>query len=365
MESLNELLTEFNMIPQETDGNVTPEEIETPGEIPVVEPEIETPVEEAQPSVEETPSEDTEIIEETPTEEEVINFENIEDWDSSTVPEEEAEVDSFDFSTLSTDLGVEISSKENLVNKFKELSQKINILEQEKDSAFSNIPSDLRDALEVAKSGGDYLSFLNIATVDYSQYDPVDLFENEIYATFTDAQGNVNEEKANEYLDGLSDVEKEIQGKKIQKQYIDIQKRKAEDYQQKVLEKKHYADQQLKSVIDKTDQISGYKLTAAHKQSLYSDITSGKLFQDLFYGANGDYDFKKLVEVGFKAKNFDKLQNYLKTKIKNSTKKEVIQSITNAELEKSTQPVETRNEQISPLDSYMKTLENNLLERNK
>src|SRR6185436_3864896 len=57
-----------------------------------------------------------------------------------------------------------------------------------------NIPKQLQEAIEIANKGGDYLAYLDVASVDYSKVDPIELYEDEVAEFFYNADGSFREE---------------------------------------------------------------------------------------------------------------------------------------------------------------------------
>lgn len=355
--------TDFEKLAMEMAGSPAPQE-PTPAPEPVENTEPvntdEDLPEESVDNVEETEDveEPTAQVEPTTAEEEENVSDNLEidDWDDA--PEADVTPEkTFDFSELGKALNDEtIKSQEDVISRMQELKTKVSELEKIKDSALDDVPEDLKKAIELSKSGADYLNYLGISSVDYAQVDPVELFEYEVTQMFTDKDGNVNEEKLSEYLDNLPEVDKELRGRQIQKQYIAEQQSRKEQFAQEAQRKRAESDVQLQKVLSSTEAIAGFKLKPSHKKSLYEDITSGKMMKELFYGKDGKYDFQKVVETAFKAKNFDKIQNHLRQQVRSSTKKEILNDVTNSNVKSPPQQPNAAPKTKSALDSYLESL---------
>lgn len=285
----------------------------------------------------------------------VLDLDDLDGEDSTSV--EATPEPTFDFTELGNAIGDEtIKSKEDVVNKVKALQEQLVQLEKQKESQLEGIPENLQKAIELAKSGGDYLEYLGISTVDYSQVDPVELYEYEVTQAFTDANGNVDEDKVVEYLDNLSDVDKELRGRQLQKQFIADQKNRADQLAAQAAQKKVESDARLQATLDTIDNVAGFKLKASHKKTIYDDITSGKLFKELFYDKNGQYDFKKVVENSFKAKNFDKIQNFYKQQVRSATKKEIINDLSNSTVNRPPQQTVVTPKKVDPMTAWIESL---------
>jgi hypothetical protein len=273
--------------------------------------------------------------------EELIDL-DIPDTVVTTTPE------AFDFQSLIKDMGAEVKTKDELVLKFKELNKT-------PEDPFKGLPDNLRKAVEFAKQGGDFLQLLKVSQVDYSQIDPVVLYENQIRQQITD------QAKAQEYLDSLSPLAKEVEGQRLKTQYIQWQESQEKsllaDLQNKAtldLARKAENEQRLRETVNKVDSIEGFKVKSGEKEKFIKEVTDGSLTRELFMDDRGNFDYGKMFRVRFLAKHFDSIQKHYGERIKNATKREVVEGLTNAEVQISSVRPEGEPQKFdSPLDHWI------------
>lgn len=217
----------------------------------------------------------------------------------------------FDFSEVAKVLGKEsIKTVDEVVKTVSELKQAADSL--------STIPEPLQKAIDIARSNGDYLQYLGVSVIDWGKEDPVVLYENYIEDQFYDPKtGVVDYEKVENILDKLDDDEKELRGKELQKAYVAHQKTQKEMIEQQTRQARTQFESEVKRTIETLTDVNGYKLTPTHKAELTSFILSG---EDL-----KESSVQTRVMHAFVKKYFNALDSYNKTKIKNATKREILQ----------------------------------------
>lgn len=303
-------------------------------------------------TVVETTPEVTDKIE-TPTEtKEVVNppepQEN--DWDETPATIEtkpDVAIPELDFSELGKSIGFEeVKTKDDLVSKVKELK------------ALEGVPDNFKAALEIAKKGGDWQSFLGVSQVDYASVDSVELFKNDLYSRIKQLNpGKTKEELETVYAEALGNyapIQQLIEGDKLKKGYMDWQKQETARIQHEAAQKKQIADQRIKETIDKIEDINGFKLKSTHKAKMYDYITSGQLQKDLF--SQEGYNYQALAEIAF-ARNFGKKANeFLWNKAKTAGTKEVITELTNPQITKPAEKVQPETKEVHPLEAWLQQL---------
>lgn len=323
----NEILSKFA---QDTKEQTLPQQ----EQVPVVNSSP-TPVE---PKVE---VKDTPVVETpaTPVEPAPVDLDN---WDDSQPSDPKPqEIDPF-----FKEVGIEAQSWDEVKTKLKERLVK------------EEYPDNLKKAIEVFKKGGDYLEVLKINSVDYSKIDPIQIYESHIHSNA------VNPDEAKAYLDGKSEVEKRIEGKRLQQQYINYQKQQESDLMQKLeaeaarkAEAKKVADERLKSTLDKVEKIAGLTVKPHHKAEIFDAITTGRMQRELFFDQKtGEYDFNSMVETYFLKKNLPKIMDHLKKVTETTTKRTFLQEITNAEITKPSEKPKPETENRSQLERYVDSL---------
>jgi hypothetical protein len=333
-------------IPTEPQASIPPTETE----VPVTE---ETPKADAPTAAApETPKV------ETPVEDKVES--SWSDWDTPEVPKADATapavVPNEIFTDLSKALGVEIKTKDDIVAAYK--------AQAEKTALPDNLPSELKKAIELASQGADYLEYLKVNTVDYGKADPVQLYEDYIIDSMSDKDGNVADpEKLDEYLDSLSDLDKTIRGNEIKRQLISAQAQRTAQLEQEARMSREKHDTELKAALRSMDEVDQFKITDFHRTELFNWISSGKIMQDLFYDANGQFDAVKVSKIAFRNKYHDKLDAYQKTKLRNATKREILKDITNQDITSPKQPANPEPKKGYGIGDYIQSLQDQMNNR--
>lgn len=267
--------------------------------------------------------------------------------------DEEIPTVSDELKSLSNDLGFgEIKSKEEFLEKAKALQQ---LQELQKD-----VPSELAEALKVAKDGGDYREFLQISSVDYDSYSNKELVEASMEKYFKREDGSVDEDALLDYVESKSPAEINMLGDQVRDSLKAKQSQKKAAFEQSIANKKAQENQKIKSYLDKVNSIAGVKLTSVDKEVLMSEISSGSIMDKISKNEQGETDAQKLVENMFKIKYFDKVLNIAKTKSANQGKKEVIKKLTNSNVSKGgkqTRVAGKTSPTKSGLDSYLEALQ--------
>jgi len=250
------------------------------------------------------------------------------DWDDEA--EEKEQEQSNDFSELTKELG--FNKVEELIDAFK----------QQKE-AFESIPADLRAAIELAKKGGDYLELLKVSTIDYDQIPDRDLVYHNLRDYFE------SEEELEEYIDDMGEVDMKIRAKQLRNSLKAEQESASQRLEQESRLRKQEAEKKLKSSIEGISSVKGFKLKPSHKKAILDDFQSGNI-NNVFY-ADGDYS--KMVENAFKVKYFDSIVDYMRQRVSNDTKREMINDISNPNLNKSKSLPDAKPTEKKPIDHYM------------
>lgn len=287
---------------------------------------------------------------------EPTDLENIDDWDVSVeidgkqVPEAE-----IDYSSLGKDLGLdEVKSKEDLVKSFNKKIESVKAeVEQMSKDALASVPNDLKEAIEIAKNGGDYVEFLGIGTQNFDMISAQDLFANSVANHFVDENGRVDKDGLEEYLDNFSEKEIQIEGEKIRSALKSQQEAQKREFREKAAAIKRENDIKLQAAVDKLSDVNGFKVNQYQKSILFSNVSSGKMMNDLFYDSSGNLNFDKVVSNYFKVLNHDKIVGFLKQRIRNSTKKEIIEGISNVDVTTPVQRVSATPTKKSGVDLLM------------
>lgn len=225
-------------------------------------------------------------------------------------------------------VGIELKDEDDLIAKLKA-------------DPYEGVPNNLKKAVELAKKQGDFLSLLKVSQVDYSQIDPVGLYEADILGKAADKQA------AKEYLDSISPIQKQIEGDRLKQNYIYQQKmqeqelfRAADAEKAQAVAVRAQAETQLQEALNKTESIdvAGYKLKleSKHKRQLAENLKSSEFWNDNRYKTPKGYDIERKVRDEFLTANWDTVQQFLQERVKTATLKEIQQEVQNVDLEKNT-----------------------------
>lgn len=239
-----------------------------------------------------------------------------------------------------------------------------------KPSELEGLPEPLKKAIDFAKQGADYLSYLKINSVDYGKLDPVQVYEQKLFADVKEMNPNATPEQLNEAfsdeLSKTSQVVKYQQGKLIRDQYVAYQRQQEQEYERAVQSemqakaaKKAEADSKLIATVEGLSEIGGLKLKANHKQDMVEAIRTGRMQKELFFNEKGEYDYKNMAEVYFLKKNLDKILNHISKTTQTKAKKEVLDDLQNAQIKVSSEKPEVKEEKRTAQEIYLDTLRAN------
>jgi hypothetical protein len=277
----------------------------------------------------------------------------VEDAPASTTPEP-----SIDFTAIGKAIGAEVKSQDDLVGYVKSLNEQ---LSQAKSASYKDdpsLPDEVKEVIEVAKAGGDYLAILDVFSVDYSQEDPVELFESEVAELFYNEDGSFRQDEYDEYLDSLLPADKLMRGKAIQRELINMQIQKRSEIKHRAAEAKAQQLESIRQTLDGLDKIAGYNLTPKVKKQMFDSFATGQIHSQLGILPNGKFDSAKAVQTAFKAMYFDAIQSYLTTKARNEKTREVVEELANTNIQRAPQieNVAPNNKKPSAMDQYLEAL---------
>lgn len=253
----------------------------------------------------------------------------LENWDSTakaedTKTEPAKETEPYHVQ-IAKKVGLELKDEEELIAKLKA-------------DPFEGVPANLKKAVELAKKGGDFLQLLKVSQVDYSQIDPVNLYEADVLAKAQDKQA------AKEWLDTLSPIQKQIEGERLKQGYTYQQQLQEQELIRAVeadraraeATKNEFTDK-LQETLNKTEaiEVAGYKLKldAKHKKQIAAAMASTEFWNDPRYKTQKGYDLERKVRDEFLTSNWDTVQQFLQDRVKTATLKEVAQEVQNIDLE--------------------------------
>ena len=255
------------------------------------------------------------------------------------------------------DLGLEgVNTSQDFVEKFKSLKQE---LEETKESTKTVFANDMiREANEIMKQGGDWLSYLGLSTLDYDSVPDVDLLSYELKSDFD------TKEDLDEYIASLDETQIRLNAKRIRK---DLKLQQDTQKQQVALQAQEHQrvyDENLRKAINGIDKVDRVKVKDQDRASIqkmlttYNDKAKATEFQiKHFLKPNGEPDFPKMVQSAYKLEMFDKVLEYATRSAKNSGKAAVIQNLSNVERPKATNIAETTpRKALSTVESEVERL---------
>jgi len=254
-------------------------------------------------------------------------------------------------------LGLEgVNTSQDFVEKFKNLKQE---LEETKESTKTVFANDMiREANEIMKQGGDWLSYLGLSTLDYDSVPDVDLLSYELKSDFD------TKEELDEYIASLDETQIRLNAKRIRK---DLKLQQDTQKQQVALQAQEHQrvyDENLRKAINGIDKVDRVKVKDQDRASIqkmlttYNDKAKATEFQiKHFLKPNGEPDFQKMVQSAYKLEMFDKVLEYATRSAKNSGKAAVIQNLSNVERPKATNIAETTpRKALSTVESEVERL---------
>lgn len=305
---------------------------------------------------------ETATPEKVTTPNEPVASSEITDWDSSPVTPATSEASAaFDFSSIGKTFNVEAKSQDELISHFKTLKEENEAFKKASPSQAEIFANDvLKQANEIAKANGDYLGFLGVATINYDAVDDRTLLESQVRGYFP--EGAEGDEQTKNYLDNMDGVELRVKASQARDmlkagQMQEKQSRVSQIEAQKLQreQQKQSMDKQLSETLGSIKDVDGFVLNPSHKKQLFADLSTGDIYKKHFY-TDGKYDFNKAVRAAFILNEYDKVSSYLKSKAKLEGTRQVINTLTNAELNKTTTTVSSSPAK-SPMDDWFERLQ--------
>ena len=256
-----------------------------------------------------------------------------------------------------SDLGLEgVNTSQDFVEKFKNLKQE---LEETKESTKTVFANDMiREANEIMKQGGDWLSYLGLSTLDYDSVPDVELLSYELKSDFD------TKEELDEYIASLDETQIRLNAKRIRKDLKLQQDTQEQQIALQAQEHQRVYDENLRKAINGIDKVDRVKVKDQDRASIqkmlttYNDKAKATEFQiKHFLKPNGEPDFQKMVQSAYKLEMFDKVLEYATRSAKNSGKAAVIQNLSNVERPKATNIAETTpRKALSTVESEVERL---------
>jgi hypothetical protein len=191
------------------------------------------------------------------------------------------------------------------------------------------LPKELKEAIEIANNGGDFRTYLEIADIDYAAEDPVALFEDEVAELFYEQDGSFRQEEFDEYINSISEPDKLLRGRQIQRELISLQEQKKNEIRQRAAMEKAENLRRLETSLNNFNKVGNYNVTPKVKKQMFSDLSTGKFMDDLGLSTNGSHNWDKLLNNYFKAKYFDAIQQFNEQRAVTQDRRSTLEELTN------------------------------------
>lgn len=230
-------------------------------------------------------------------------------WDSQ-IPDKPVEaqtVQSVDFKKIGSALSLEVTNEEQLVKTVTEKLTKLKSLEEN----LEGVPDTLKQTLEIAKQGGDWLSYAGVTALDVSKLDAVEEFEKNYERANAHrfkhpVTGEIDYEKLDAEIDSISEGIKAMEGERIKASLAYQQnQRKAQIVAQAVVQRETFqktlgeATSELAKLLPK--ETFGIQIEPKHSAYLYEGIANGSLIKKhigaIDLSVLSKADAKKLVKT--------------------------------------------------------------------
>jgi hypothetical protein len=218
-------------------------------------------------------------------------------WDSDIVKPENnaasAAASSVNFETLGSALNLEAKSQDDFVAKVNERLSKV------KNEVLDGVPESLKQALEIAKKGGDWLAYTNATSVDFSKIPSETLFEKEFerinLSRFRNPDGSIDYEKYDQEYEATPLSMRLMRGEQIKSDLIQRQEQQkvailAQTTKQQEQFSQGIADaaRDLSNILPKEK--FGITIEPRHTSYFYEGIANGSLIKKHL----GDIDLSSL-----------------------------------------------------------------------
>ena len=217
-----------------------------------------------------------------------------------------------DLKKIGSALNLEVANEDEFVKTVSEKFAKLKELEDSQAKTFDGLPSYLKEAIDIAKKGGDVDTFIGNSILDPNKYDPIDLFETEYERQnahrFKKPDGSIDYESLDAEMDSISDGVKSMQGNVLKQQLVNQQ------YQRKqalVAEASKAQDRFSKELTEAAKELPQYfpreewgvSVEPKHAASVIDGIVTGKLVKkhlgDIDSATLAKLDGKKLAKAIF------------------------------------------------------------------
>jgi len=331
--------------------------VDDPIEEPVEEP-VDDPIEEPIEEPNDDPVEEEESVKEPVDEpvEEPSDEDVFDDWDDDPAEEpvdEPPVTPQINYQDMATSL--DITSEKPITNE-EEFKAAVNakIKAAEEKDFLEGVPTELREAVDIAKQGGDYVGYLSEKEVDYNDFSADEFLAMGFQRYFKNPDGTINDDKLQEYIDNLDPVTKQMQADNIKATLEAKQQARLEGISERAKDRKIKEAARAKETVSKMSSIANLKLSDKHKEEIVNIITSGQLNKVVFGEKNGELDYEQVAAAVFNKLYGDKIISVNSQRVRNGTKRAMLDSMSNKNVKgKSRTKVSPKVEKPDPIASMM------------
>lgn len=289
---------------------------------------------EPQPQPQPQPAEPTDPVEPTDpngddepkdTQEPIEPADDLLDLSEPTAPTEPA---NDPFNEIYEKYGIETKGKEGIEKFIEAKNAEVETLRKQSEEVFAD--DSLKRANEIAKTLGktEALEYLGLMNLDYNQVDNDTLLMFDL--TSPDRKG-LTQEQAEEYLESLPEVHKELQAKIVRNELIREQQSRVQSYEQ---EAKAFAEKRQKAISETLSQmkaVAGVKISNDDRNQIAKIVNSDELRNRYGLSIDSKADVKKAIEAAAILEMFPKVLKVAKQNYESRGKAQVLNNLSNVQ----------------------------------
>jgi hypothetical protein len=303
----------------------------------------ETPQAEQEEQATEEVEETQEEAERTEEQEEVVNEEEEEDVlifgddDEEEAVEGQVNTQAFDATMAEKlkEVGLEVTSQDQLVETIKQLKQKA-------DSAETVFASEeIRVANDILKQGGNWQEYLQVSSTDWDAFPDEQLVMWELERDFG------SKDEAQEAFDEMSEIMRKRDAKRIRNEQKLIQSEQKVQIADKARKVQESFVSGVKNALKEIDTIGKVKVNDKAKAKLekmmftYDEkLRANEMQKKYFLNEKGEPDYKKMMQSIAKLEFYDKLEEVALKQGRTAGKREVIDRVSNVSNPRQNQTVQ-------------------------
>ena len=282
---------------------------------------------------EERTEEEEQIVTENEEEEDVLIFGDDEEETATAenTPTFTAEV----AEKIKTEVGIEITSQQQLVETLKQLKDKAD----KADNIFAS--EEIKTANEILKQGGNWQEYLQISNTDWDAIADDQLVMWQLETEFQD------KEEAQQAYDEMPDILRKREAKRIRNEQKLIQSEQKAQIVEKARRAQDTFVSGVKSALAELDMVGKVKVNDKAKAKLeklvltYDDkLRANEMQKKYFLNEKGEPDFKKMMQSIAKLEFYEKIEEVALKQGKTIGKREVIEKVSNVNNPRQNQTVQ-------------------------